>query len=197
MNAPRYRLSTSRARWAYSGGNRARIERRVVAALRRSLAAGDGRLAAAAGGLSLEAPAVEQLRPGSDLVEGLAVGWQRALREGAAGPLATGTRILTIGGSRDQVVAADRSSQPDPDLFGPVVADEPEVLHRVLPGGHGSVPETEAARQVVWGFLADRGGGDSPGKLSTLVSREQGLALRMLGGAIRLHDLYLGPWPSR
>jgi murein DD-endopeptidase MepM/ murein hydrolase activator NlpD len=155
----------------------------------------------------LRSAALEDLAPGSRVLQELADGWQNALEADAAGALAMGTRVLTVGGSRDQVVAARRSLLPpgsttraggdapvgDTSVAGPPVADVPGHFHRVLPGGHGSVLETEALREVLWRFLAGQEVVDSPGHLANLVSREQGDALGFAGGFLRLHDGLTGP----
>lgn len=144
--------------------------------------------------LLLDAPAIDELAVGSDLLWDLAVAWEQAVHDGTSGPLGTGTRVLNIGGSRDLVVASDRTTQPGTYLhdsgrtpsysleemldgsvpstaYGPgsPTADidgERVVDHRVLPGGHSSVLDTEAVREVVWRFLADEEVVDSPGHLS-------------------------------
>lgn len=169
----------------------------TVELVRRLVARGEHRLAEGAAAHYLGAPAIEQLRPDSTLLDELAHGWVDALEAGTAGPMATGTRVLTVGGSRDQVVAATRSSQPSPDPVALREHDDPEVLHRVLPGGHKSVLETEAVREVLWRFLAGEEVVESPGVLATMVSHEQGTALRLLGGTLRVQDLVAGPGPRR
>ncbi len=144
--------------------------------------------------LPVDAPAIEELAVGSAELEELARVWQRALDDGTAGPLATGTRILTIGGSIDPVVVTDRSRLPragDPGVEPPpFVPDAPSgdvpvpdadldvvVEHRVLPGGHQRVTRTEAANEVTWRFLAGEEVVDSPGHASTF----GGLQLGRLG----------------
>jgi hypothetical protein len=139
------------------------------------------------GGLPpLDAVALEDLRPGSDVLRSLGTGWARALEADTAGALAMGTRVLTVAGSRDQVVGAHRAPLPG----GPESAawPGPTHLHRVLPGGHGSVLETEALREVLWRFLAGEEVVASPGHLAEMVSKDQGDALRILGGLLRIHD---------
>lgn len=163
--------------------------------VRSRVARGEGPLADRAGALTLEAPAVEQLRPGSVLLAELAEGWVDALATGPAGPFATGTRVLTIAGSRDRVVAAARSSQPSPDPLAPREHPDPEVHHRVLPGDHSGVLETEAVREVVWRFLAGEEVVASPGTLATLVSQEHGTVLRLAGGVLRVQDAAAGSRP--
>ena len=143
--------------------------------------------------LPLGAPAIEELAVGSDELEELARAWDRALDDGTAGPLATGTRILTIGGSLDPVVVTDRSRMPQPGDPGmdppPFAPEEPSgdaiadgvldvvVEHRVLPGGHLGVTETQAANEVTWRFLAGEEVVASPGHASTF----GGLQLGRLG----------------
>ena len=143
--------------------------------------------------VSLDAPIVDELAVGSDASWDLAVAYERALAEGLAGPLGTGTRILTVGGSRDLIVNADRARPPTtnqhpgtpPDVGLPDPATLPEGFggpadprelafdedlderpiadHRVLPGGHSSVLETEAVREVLWEFLSGAEVVQSPG----------------------------------
>lgn len=164
--------------------------------------------------LPVDAPAIDELAVGSTALEELAVAWQVAVADGAAGPLATGTRVLTVGGAKDPVVLADRARMPevgDPDtdlIWHPEIASahrraeyrdrefadgvEVEVEHRVLPGGHHRVTQTEAVNQVLWRFLAGEQPVDSPGRLSAVVGRELGVAGRVLAEAVR----WLTPPPS-
>ncbi len=160
---------------------------------RRRIADGDSRLAGRAGRVQLGAPAIDQLRVGAPLLGELAAGWASALADGPAGPLATGTRVLTIGGAGDRAVAAARSAQPGTGLSRPGVSDDPVVRHRVLPGDHAGMLRTEAVREVVWRFLAGEEVVDSPGRLATFASREHGRTLRLVGGLLRLEDALLGP----
>lgn len=163
--------------------------------------------------LPLDAPAIEELAVGSAALDELAVDWQVAVTDGVAGPLATGTRVLTIGGAKDPVVVADRARMPQvedaevellwhPDIraaerraqhrqreFGDVL--EVDSAHRVLPGGHHRVTRTEAANQVLWQFLAGEQPEQSPGRLSSLAGRELGVAGRVLAEAVR----WLAPAP--
>lgn len=88
------------------------------------------------------APVVGDLAPGSELLRRLAASWQEASGRPAAGPLATGTRVLTLGAEADLVVPVHRS-------------DLPGAAHAVLPGTHDGVRETEAARWVLRAFLSD------------------------------------------
>lgn len=87
--------------------------------------------------------AIEDLAVGSDLVVELGDAWDAASRDPYASPLATGTRVLTLGGQFDVVVPEHRS-----DLDG--------AAHAVLPGTHDGVRRTEAVRIVVRAFLAGR-----------------------------------------
>lgn len=163
----------------------------LAESLRSRVAAGDSRFADEAGRLYLGAPAIDQLRVGSALLGELATGWAAALGAGPAGPLATGTRILTIGGAGDQVVAAARSRQP---WSAPTSGAEDTTLeHRILPGNHSGVLATEAVREVVWRFLAGEEVVDSPGRLATFASTQHGRTLRAIGGLLRLDDAVHGP----
>lgn len=87
-------------------------------------------------------PSVGDLVPGSPVIEAIADGWAGAGADPFAGPLATGTRVLTLGAESDLLVPEHRS-------------DLPGAAHVVLPGTHDGVRRTEAARQVVHAFLAD------------------------------------------
>lgn len=159
--------------------------------LRDRIAAGDSRLAHGAQAIDPRAPAVGQLATGSALLAALADGWHASLDAGGAGALAMGTRVLTIGGGADRVVGADRASLPrgaDPgtSLVGPVVS------HRVLPGSHSGVLDSQAVREVVRRFLADEEVVASPGIAATLVAGGVGTTLRLTGGAIGAHGRLLG-----
>jgi hypothetical protein len=142
----------------------------------------------------LDAQALEDLRPGSELLRSVADGWQAALDADTAGPLAMGTRVLTIAGHRDRVVAAPRTPVPGASADLDAAHDGDVHLHRVLPGAHGSVLETEALREVTWRFLAGQEVVDSAGHLPVAVSRLQSGALRVGEGALRVHDRGSPPW---
>lgn len=85
--------------------------------------------------------AVRDLAVGSELLRDLATSWGRAQRDPHRSPLATGTRILTLGAELDPVVPEHRS-------------DLPGAPHAVVPGGHDGVRHTEAVRTAVRAFLA-------------------------------------------
>jgi len=166
------------------------------------------------------APAIKDLATGSAFMRELATGWDDALHAGPAGPLAMGTRVLTIGGGSDRIVGASRTAVPqgsglardhhDTDagravridgealraLGVPAVqpwADGPPLEHRILPGGHQEVLASEAVREVVWRFLAGQEVVASPGRLAHLISEESGITLRLSGHLVRLHDLVWQP----
>ncbi|MFP4148603.1 MAG: peptidoglycan DD-metalloendopeptidase family protein [Nitriliruptoraceae bacterium] len=128
--------------------------------------------------LSLHAPAIEQLAVYSPELRELAQRWEQALRDGTAGPLATGTRVLNLGGSRDLVVSPRRARQPADIMLTPGVGGTAEldgeriVDHRVVPGGHSSMLRTEAVHEVTWRFLAGEEVVDSPGHLARVVGGE-------------------------
>lgn len=73
-----------------------------------------------------EMPVLDDLETDSDVVAAVAEAWRRAVEDPWAGPLATGTDILTIGSTFDPVVNAHRSGLPggehrtdtDPDVLG-------------------------------------------------------------------------------
>ena len=165
-----------------------------------------GRLGPAAQRLPLDAPAIGELASGSDPTSRLARSWERALRAGTAGPLATGTRVLTVGGSRDLVVTPHRTRHPATHdsahgLSGTLVhlpgtisiADGPVVDHRVLPGGHGSVLETEAVREVTWRFLAGEEVVTSPGHAATVIGGEVGNLSATAARVVHLWGLWRAP----
>ena len=147
--------------------------------------------------------------PGAtSLVGDLAIGWDRLLAEGAAGAAATGTRVLTVAGSSDVAVVADRARLPDlaggilhghldvgrqlsherarDEATAPLVAADISA-HRVLPGSHGGLLRTEAVHETVWRFLAGESVVASPGHVSTIVGREVGDAAST--GAAIAHTL--------
>lgn len=109
------------------------------------------------GGPGLRDPSVGDLAPGSALLTELSAAWRDARDGGYAGPLALGTRVLTVGGSRDLVVPEHRT-------------DLPGAPHVVAPGGHDRVRRTEASRQVVRAFLAGQDPPGGPGGAGHLVS---------------------------
>lgn len=144
--------------------------------------------------LPLEAPAVTDLAVGSEQVETLAAGWDEAVRSGAGGPLAMGTRVLTIGGANDPVVPLHRSRPPR--VAGITARDGTAELeqrttieHRALPGSHGGVLDTDAVREVAWRFLAGQEVPASPGHLDALLGRGIGAFARGLGR--NLDDAYV------
>lgn len=89
------------------------------------------------------ATTIDDLAPGSRLLEELDRRWRDAQADPWSSPLATGTRIATFGGSRDLVVPEHRT-------------DLPGAPHVVLPGGHDDVRVTEASRIALRAFLADQ-----------------------------------------
>lgn len=101
--------------------------------------------------------AIADLVPGSEVVDAVTSGWQVATADVYAGPLATGTRVLTLGGSRDLVVPEHRT-------------DLPGAEHVVLPGAHDGVRATEAVRIVLHDFLAGAPVPGERGGLGSLVS---------------------------
>ncbi|MFO7961853.1 MAG: peptidoglycan DD-metalloendopeptidase family protein [Nitriliruptoraceae bacterium] len=153
--------------------------------------------------LPLDVPAIGQLASGSDHVLALAEAWEDALEAGPSGPLATGTRLLTIAGSRDVVVTPHRARHPASahsahGLGGRFEQDgEVVVEHRVLPGGHSSVLETEAVREVAWRFLAGEEVVTSPGHAGTVIGGELGNAAATAARAVHLWGLWRGPLARR
>jgi murein DD-endopeptidase MepM/ murein hydrolase activator NlpD len=141
----------------------------------------------------VESTALEDLRPGSALLQQVEQGWQAAVDAEAAGALAMGTRVLTVAGHRDRVVAAPRTLVPGEPVPSALVHDGPAHVHRVLPGDHGSVLETEALREVTWRFLAGQEVVESPGRLPVALARRQSRTLRAGAGLLRLQDLATSP----
>lgn len=111
---------------------------------------------------------VRDLAVGSPLVGELSDAWAVARDAPWSGPLATGTQVLTLGGSRDLVVAEHRSDLPGAD-------------HVVLPGGHDRLRLTEASRIVVRAFLNDDPVPGEPGGLGHLLSHPVGFGEQLLG----------------
>lgn len=130
--------------------------------------------------IPIDAPAIEQLAPGSSLLEALAAGWGEALRQEGAGPLATGTQVLTVAAAQDLVVGAHAAQLP--------AGTEPVVL----PGGHGSVLETEAVREVIWDFLAGEPVVSSSGGLAQAASEQVGDLVQILAQLTALHGWWAG-----
>lgn len=87
--------------------------------------------------------AISDLAVGSQLSRNLQRAWAEAAGAPHTSPLATGTRVLTLGGQFDVIVPEHRS-----DLDG--------AAHAVLPGTHDGVRRTEAVRIAVHEFLAGR-----------------------------------------
>ena len=111
--------------------------------------------------------AIEDLAVDGELIAGLTGAWAEASRAPFAGPLATGTRVLTLGGDLDLVVPEHRS-----DLDG--------AAHVVLPGTHDGVRRTEAVRIVAREFLAGRPVPGEPGGIGHWLSRPVGWFERTL-----------------
>jgi hypothetical protein len=108
-----------------------------------------------------------------------------------------GTRVLTVAGHRDRVVAAPRTTVPAPATGTDRWDEAPVHVHRVLPGDHGSVLETEALREVTWRFLAGEEVVPSPGLPAGcgLAGTEQ-RAPRRPEGVLRYHDATMGAGAS-
>ncbi|MBW3659325.1 MAG: peptidoglycan DD-metalloendopeptidase family protein [Actinobacteria bacterium] len=119
-------------------------------------------------------PAMADLVPGSDVVGAVTAGWEVATADVFAGPLATGTRVLTTGGSRDLVVPEHRSDLPGAD-------------HIVLPGAHDGVRATEAVRIVLHEFLAGAPVPGEAGGIGSLLSHPVSWVEHTLPG-------WLTPW---
>jgi hypothetical protein len=151
--------------------------------------------------LPLDAPAIDQLQTGSRFIRDHGRAWVEAVDGGVAGPLAMGTQVLAIGGSRDVVVAPGNARSPTNPLQdhptlehrGPDADAPPVARHTVLPGGHSSVLDTEAVREVTWRFLAGQDVPEVRGGLSAIAADQFGPALRF-GSAVSY--LYGGVVPG-
>lgn len=115
--------------------------------------------------------AVQDLTVGSPIADRIAQAWDDARADVWSSPLATGTQVLTLGGSQDVVVPERRS-------------DLPGAPHVVLPGGHDAVRLTEASRQVVRAFLADDPLPGHDGGAGHWLSYPVGWTERALGSAL-------------
>jgi murein DD-endopeptidase MepM/ murein hydrolase activator NlpD len=136
--------------------------------------------------LSPDAPSLTDVATGSEALRELALAWDEARALGSAGPLATGTRVLSIVASLDLLVGADRASLEDAD-------------RRVLPGTHDGVLASEAIREVIWHFLAGREVVQSPGHLASVAGGLYGTALTIMSAVVgdraAALDLPLPPLP--
>ncbi len=150
--------------------------------------------------LPLSARAIDELAVGSGELRELGRAFQQALADGAAGPLAMGTRMLTIGGSRDLVVTPKRTRRPTAEILAGrhgVSAEFDErfgIQHRVLPGGHSSVLETEAVREVTWRFLAGEEVTRSAGHIPSAVGEEFGADLSGAAFLVKIWALWKAPF---
>jgi murein DD-endopeptidase MepM/ murein hydrolase activator NlpD len=117
---------------------------------------------------------------GSDPAVAVARGWRQAIDDVYAGPLATGTRLMTFGGSRDLIVPERRTSLPDGD-------------HVVLPGGHSRMRRTEASRIAVRAFLAGEPVPGQAGGIGHYLSYPIGWAERVGGAVIGLQPKGVTP----
>lgn len=93
--------------------------------------------------IDLSSQVIEDLATRGDLVGALGDGWEQAIEDLYAGPLANGTDVLTLGGEMDYIVPEHRS-------------DLPGAEHVVLPGDHDGVRLTEGAAITVDAFLANQ-----------------------------------------
>ncbi|MDX1658789.1 MAG: peptidoglycan DD-metalloendopeptidase family protein [Nitriliruptorales bacterium] len=93
--------------------------------------------------LAPDSQAIRDLAVGSELVTRLDSRWSDAHRDPYGGPLATGTKVFTFGGTGDWVVPDHRSDLPGAD-------------HVLLPGAHSEVRDTEASRIALRAFLANQ-----------------------------------------
>lgn len=122
-------------------------------------------------GVGPDPPTIEDLAVESPLLRELAAAWQEALADPWSSPLATGTQVLTIGGSRDVIVPEHRSDLPGAD-------------HVTVPGGHTAAHESEAVLQVVRAFLAGEEVPGAAGGWGAWLSGGISLAEQLVGVAL-------------
>jgi len=136
--------------------------------------------------LAPDASSLTDVATGSEVLRALALAWEEARAQDGAGPLATGTRVLSIVASHDGLVGADRAAFEDGE-------------RRVLPGTHEGVLASEAIREVIWHFLAGREVVQSPGHLASVAGGMYGTALTVTsaiaGDRAAVLDLPLPPLP--
>lgn len=93
--------------------------------------------------LSLDAPVLDDLAPGSEVVRAVRGAWDRARADPFGGPLGTGTDVLAVGALLDPVVPAHRS-----DVDG--------MRTRTVLDTHGGAPRSDTTTDLVRAFLAGR-----------------------------------------
>ncbi len=121
---------------------------------------------------------LDTVAPGSRPITDLSVGsaltvanteaFERAVADLYSGPLANGTRVLTLSGEVDVVAPDHRTGLPG-------------APHVMVPGGHTTMTDSQAAMQVLRAFLADQpvpGGG---GGWGAWLAPSVGLSERALG----------------
>lgn len=159
--------------------------------------------------LPLDAPAVDELRSDATFIREHGRAWIDAVDQDTAGPLAMGTEVLAIGGSRDLVVAPGNARPPTTPLQEHPTREHPRpdpdappvARHTVLPGGHGSVLDTEAVRESAWRFLAGEQPVEADGGMTAIWADEFGPAFHfgsamayLYGGFVsRLRKLATSP----
>lgn len=117
------------------------------------------------------APVIGDLAVGSAFTTRLAEAWGAALADPHAGPLATGTRVLTVGADLDVVVPVHRS-------------DLPGAEHVIVPGTHDGARHSEAVRWVLRAFLSGTPVPGEDGGVAHWLSHAVGAGERVLGGAL-------------
>lgn len=117
------------------------------------------------------APVIGDLAVGSALTTRLADAWAAALADPHAGPLATGTRVLTLGADLDVVVPVHRS-------------DLPGAEHVVVPGTHDGARHSEAVRWVLRAFLSGAPVPGEDGGVAHWLSHVVGAGERVIGRAL-------------
>lgn len=117
------------------------------------------------------APVIGDLAVGSVLTTRLADAWAAALADPHASPLATGTRVLTLGADLDVVVPVHRSDLPGAD-------------HVVVPGTHDGARRSEAVRWVLRAFLSGAPVPGEDGGVAHWLSHAVGAGERVLGHAL-------------
>lgn len=120
----------------------------------------------------LHGRSIDALASWSPLAMALPARFRAARDDLYGGPLAVGTRVLTLGAQLDPVVPTDAT-------------DLPGSTHLVMPGAHGGVTRTEAVREVLHDFLAGEPLPSSPGWGA--VGASQLYADAVEGVAVRLY----------
>lgn len=91
--------------------------------------------------MSADAPVMDDLVPGSDVTTAVRDAWEMAVEKPWEGPLATGTKLLTLGALLDPVVPAHNTDLGDAE-------------HRMVFDSHGGAPTDGYALATLEAYLA-------------------------------------------